>query len=209
MKRSILILIFLLSLTSCQSQTKNVQSNSIVGGPCEGCEGIFEYGNKKLTSSDTLPDFQNNEPKIKITGTVYRKDGITPKPNVILYIYHTSRKGIYERKGDEIGWGKRHGFIRGWVKTDKNGNYSFYTFRPAAYPDGGEPEHIHMTVKEPNINEYYIDDILFHDDRKLTKSVKQNLKNRAGSGVVELILESGILTAKRNIILGLNIPNYD
>ena len=66
-----------------------------------------------------------------------------------------------------------------------------------------------MTVKEPSINEYYIDDIMFIDDMKLTTSKKQNLKKRAGSGIVELISENGILTAKRNIILGLNIPNYD
>ena len=209
MKNLILTLIFLLSLTSCQSQTQKNKLNRIVGGPCEGCEGIFEYGNKKLTSSDTLPEFQNNKPKIKIVGTVFGKDGKTPKPDVILYIYHTNKKGLYERKGDEKGWGKRHGFIRGWVKTDKNGNYTFYTFRPAAYPNRDEPEHIHMTVKEPSINEYYIDDIMFIDDMKLTTSKKQNLKKRAGSGIVELISENGILTAKRNIILGLNIPNYD
>ena len=209
MKKSIFVLLFLLSLASCQSQTTKNQPNRIVGGPCEGCEGVFEYGNKKLTSSDTLPDFQINEPKIKIEGTVYKKDGKTPEPNVILYIYHTNRKGIYEKKGDEKGWGKRHGFIRGWVETDENGIYAFYTFRPAAYPNGQEPEHIHMTVKEPNYKEYYIDDIMFIDDPKLTKSEKQDLKNRGGSGVVELKTIYGILTAERNVFLGLNIPDYD
>tara|TARA_R110002073_G_scaffold72537_1_gene177811 strand:+ start:854525 stop:855223 length:699 start_codon:yes stop_codon:yes gene_type:complete len=209
MKKAIFLLIILASLTSCQSQTKKAQSNRHVGGPCEGCEAIFEYGDKKLTSSDTLPDFQQNEPKIKIEGTIYEKDGKTPAPNVILYMYHTNRKGIYEKKGDEKGWGKRHGFIRGWVKTDAHGKYSFYTFRPAAYPNGQEPEHIHLTVKEPNTNEYYIDDILFLDDPKVTDSEKQQLKNRAGSGLVKLASKNGILTARRDIILGLNIPNYE
>jgi len=198
-----------MSLISCQSQSNKSESSRKVGGPCEGCEAIFEYGQKILTSYDTLPDFQNNEPKIKIVGTVFQKDGKTPASNVILYIYHTNRKGIYEKKGNETDWGKRHGFIRGWVKTNENGEYTFFTFRPAAYPDGREPEHIHMTVKESDRNEYYVDAIMFIDDPKLTTSVKQDLKNRAGSGIVELKTEDGILMARRNIVLGLNIPNYD
>ncbi|RMA56293.1 dioxygenase family protein [Ulvibacter antarcticus] len=209
MKNIIYILLFCMSVVSCQSQTKKSESNRIVGGPCEGCEAIFEYGQKILTSTDTLPDFQNNEPKLKITGTVYKKDGKTPASNVILYIYHTNREGIYETKGNEKNWGKRHGFIRGWTKTDEIGQYTFFTFRPAAYPNRLEPEHIHMTIKESDKNEYYIDDIMFNDDSKLTNSIKQNLRNRAGSGIVELKVEDKILIAKRNIILGLNIPDYD
>ena len=200
-----LIYILILTTISCQSQT----TSKIVGGPCEGCEAIYEYGNKILNVTDTLPGYIENEPKIKITGTIFQKDGKTPADNVILYIYHTNRNGIYEKKGDEKGWAKRHGFIRGWIKTDDSGNYTFYTFRPASYPNGIEPEHIHMTVKEQHKNEYYIDDIMFIDDPKLTNSKKHSSKNRAGSGIVELKVENGILTAIRNVVLGLNIPNYD
>jgi len=29
----------------------------LVGGPCEGCEAVFEYGHKKLFSIDTFPSF--------------------------------------------------------------------------------------------------------------------------------------------------------
>ncbi len=209
MKKTIFILFCFLSLASCQAQTKKSQPAKIVGGPCEGCEAIYEYGDEKLLNSITLPGFQNNEPKIKITGTVFQKDGKTPAENVILYVYHTNKKGVYETKGDEKGWGRRHGFIRGWLKTNQEGRYTFYTFRPAAYPNRSEPEHIHIIVKEPNKNEYYIDDVLFTDDPRLTHSEKQNLKNRAGSGIVALKIENGILTAERNILLGLNIPDYD
>lgn len=209
MKKRILLLFFFMSLLSCQSQTKKPESKGVIGGPCEGCEAIFEYGQNILTATDTLPNFQNNEPQIKIVGTVYHKDGKTPAKNVIIYIYHTNRDGIYETNGNEKDWGKRHGFIRGWVKTEEDGKYAFFTFRPAAYPDGREPEHIHMTLKETDKNAYYIDDITFIDDPKLTKSEKQDLKNRAGSGVVELNSEDGLLVGRRNIILGLNIPNYD
>ena len=204
-------LCFLLVLwicTSCNAQTKKT-TTKLVGGGCEGCEAIYEHGNKKLAPIDTLPEFQNNKPQLKITGTVFKKDGMTPAENVIIYIYHTNRKGIYETKGDEIGWAKRHGFIRGWVKTGKDGSYTFYTFRPASYPNGSEPEHIHITVKEPDKNEYYLDDYLFHDDPTLTQSQRNKLNNRGGSGMMKPGEENGILTIERNIILGKNIPDYE
>jgi protocatechuate 3,4-dioxygenase beta subunit len=199
--------IFLFSiLCSCIAQTA---SQKIVGGPCEGCEAIYEYGNQRLISIDTLPDFKHTEPKLKLTGTIFKKDGKTPAENVILYIYQTDRNGIYATKGNEKGWAKRHGYIRGWIKTDKSGKYTFYTFRPASYPNRAEPEHIHITTKEPNKNEYYIDEFVFDDDPMLTQDKRDKLENRGGSGIVQLILKDGVLTANRNIILGLNIPNYE
>ncbi|MGB5419907.1 hypothetical protein [Algibacter sp.] len=97
-------LCFILVIMSCQGQTKKNKTTQIVGGPCEGCEAIFEFGNKVITSIDTLPNFHINEYKMKITGIVFNKDGKTPAENVIIYIYHTNRESIYETKGNEIGW---------------------------------------------------------------------------------------------------------
>lgn len=202
------IIVLVISFTSCQSQTKQTD-DKLIGGPCEGCEAVFEYGDKELKTIDTLPEFENREPKLKITGTVYKKDGETPAENVILYIYHTNREGIYETKGDEKGWAKRHGYIRGWIQTDETGKYTFYTFRPAAYPNGQEPEHIHITIKEPDKNEYYIDDFMFEDDPMLSEDEKKTFPKRAGSGIVNPQLENAMLTVKRDLILGLNIPNYE
>lgn len=208
--------LFALSI-SCDGQvdnnTRTRQSSThtvkLVGGGCEGCEGIFEYGAKQLSPVDTLPLFEENEPKLKVTGTIFKKDGKTPANGVILYIYHTNRKGIYETKGDEKGWARRHGHIRGWIKTDNSGSYTFYTFRPAAYPDGSEHEHIHVTVKEPDKNEYYLDDYAFDDDPLLTNKATQRFRNRGGSGITTPILENGMVTIHRDIILGLNIPDYE
>ncbi|MDN3724935.1 intradiol ring-cleavage dioxygenase [Aequorivita sp. SDUM287046] len=206
------LFIFIITFSSCESQTKKAEkasSHIVVGGPCEGCEAIFEYGNQPLSPVDTLPDFEKTEPKLKLTGTVFENDGKTPAENVIVYIYHTNRKGIYATNGNEIGWAKRHGYIRGWIKTDKTGKYTFFTSRPAAYPNAKEPEHIHLTVKEPNKNEYYIDDVIFDDDPFLTQKHRERLTDRGGSGIVKPILNGGILCLNRNIILGLNIPDYD
>jgi len=201
-----IILFFLLFATItvvCNAQRHNV------GGSCEGCEAIYEYGNKKLRPLDTLPKFAHNTPKLKITGRVFKADGKTPARDVILYIYHTNRKGIYEKKGGETGWAKRHGFIRGWVKTAEDGRYTFFTFRPASYPDRSEPEHIHITIKEPNVKEYYLDEYLFDDDPLLTPNFRKKQKNRGGSGIVKPYIQNGMMTIERNIILGKNIPNYE
>lgn len=208
MERFFLLIVVGFICIACQSQTKNRQSKNKVGGPCEGCEAIFEYGNKTLTPIDTLPGFKSNQPKLKITGTVFEKDGKTPAKDVILYIYHTNRKGIYETKGGEKNWAKRHGYIRGWVKTKADGKYTFCTFRPASYPNTRIQQHIHITVKEPTYNEYYIDDFVFEDDPFLTDSEKRRKPKRGGSGIVQPELRNNIYYIERDIILGLNIPDY-
>lgn len=63
-------------------------------------------------------------------------------------------------------------------------------------------------VKEPDKNEYYIDEFVFDDDPLLTATQQSSLENRGGSGIVHLRPESGLLTATRTIILGQNIPDY-
>jgi protocatechuate 3,4-dioxygenase beta subunit len=180
-----------------------------VGGSCEGCEALFEYGSKKLTSIDTLPDYKDPGPKLEISGIIYQADGKTPAKNVILYIYHTDQKGIYPQKGNETGWAKRHGYLRGWIKTNADGKYKFYTLRPASYPNSRAPQHIHPVIKEPNKNEYYIDEYLFTDDPFLDENEKASQQKRGGSGIITLTKkQDGSWVGKRDIILGLNIPIY-
>jgi len=206
-----ILFICLAAVSSCNlsGQENRTKQTQLIGGPCEGCEAVFEYGSKKLTAIDTLPHFEQTEPKLKLTGTVFERDGRTPAENVIIYIYQTNRAGLYVSQINAKGWGRRHGAIRGWVKTDKAGQYTFYTFRPAAYPTGSETEHIHLTIKEPNRKEYYMDEFVFDDDPLLTSKERNKLENRGGSGIVKPIKEDQIFTARRDIILGLNIPNYE
>ncbi len=180
----------------------------MVGGPCEGCEALLEYPAGSLKAVDTIPGHSIYSPKVLLTGVVYRADGKNPAENVIVYAYQTNRKGIYARKENSKGWGRRHGYHRGWVKTGQDGRYTFYTFRPGAYPERNEPEHIHLVVKEPETIPYYIDDVLFLDDPRLAEQMKQALNNRAGTGLVSLSMKGSYYVAKRDIILGANIPNY-
>ena len=201
----------LLLTASCPSQhtvPEKAHSDQPVGGPCEGCEALYEYGEARLQATDTLPGFAENEPKLRLEGTVFKKDGVTPAPDVIVYIYHTGRDGIYRKKGDETSWGRRHGMYRGWVKTGTDGRFVFSPFRPAAYPDGSEPEHIHLTVKEPGLQPYYLDDYVFEDDPLLTESKRLKFPQRGGSGISLPMEKGGMLTVTRNLVLGMNIPSY-
>jgi protocatechuate 3,4-dioxygenase beta subunit len=200
--------LLLVALAACaNAQNKN---DRIVGRGCEGCEAIFEYGNRTLNAVDTLPDFNQSGPKMKVTGTIFQHDGKTPAPDVILYIYHTDQSGIYPTRGDETGWAKRHGYIRGWIKTGTDGRYTFYTLRPGAYPGRQNPEHIHPTIKEPGVKEYWIDEYLFDDDPILTTKERARQEGRGGKGIIKPTKDrNGMQIIKRDIILGLNVPNYD
>ena len=210
----VLIVLFVFSgcsQTNTKKQKKENTFNKKVGGGCEGCEAIYEspVPFEKLSNVDTLPDFNDAGPKIEISGIVYQKDGKTPAKDVVIYIYHTDQKGVYPKRGDEKGWGKRHGYLRGWLKTDKKGIYKFYTQKPAAYPGRSDPAHIHITIKEPGLNEYWIDDYQFDDDPLLTTDKRKKLQNRGGIGIINLVSqENGISQSSRNIILGLNVPDY-
>jgi protocatechuate 3,4-dioxygenase beta subunit len=217
MKRLIFLLCWTLSLAfvACSQSAGKKGANSSnskvhVGGRCEGCEAIYEspIPFEKLSTTDTLPDFNEPGPKILISGIVYERDGKTPAKDVVVYIYHTDQSGNYTPGKNAKGWEKRHGYIRGWVKTDRNGLYRFYTLRPAAYPSRRDPQHIHVTIKEPDKNEYWIDEYLFEDDPLLVRKQGEENKPRGGNGIIKLEQGNGLLQATRNIILGLNVPDY-
>lgn len=210
MKQYLEIVFMTLIIVSCKSQS-HTEIERNVGGPCQDCEALLDYKLLNITpkSIDTLPGFYENEPQIKITGTVFQKDGKTPAADVLLYVYHVDSTGKYRPSSNPIGWEKRHGQYRGWLQADKDGKFTFYTFRPVPYPEVQEPEHIHIYVKESNTIPYYIDNYLFESAPFLTEEKKQSEKNRGGSGIVRLKKEKGIWTANRNIILGLNIPDYE
>ena len=209
-----LIMVIAFSVYGCSqssaSKSENAGSQVVVGGECEGCEAIHEspVPFEKLSSSLTLPDFKDPGPKIEISGTIYQTDGRTPAPGVVLYVYHTDQQGNYATRGGETGWGKRHGYIRGWLKTDEKGFYEIFTLVPASYPNSNNPKHIHPIIKEPGKTEYWIDEFLFADDPFLKPAEKNPPHPRGGSGVLTPVNKDGMLRATRNIILGLNIPGY-
>ncbi|MBC5775604.1 intradiol ring-cleavage dioxygenase [Pontibacter sp. KCTC 32443] len=205
----------LLLFTNCNGQAKqdeqtlNTQNGDRVGGPCETCEMIYVGMSETINATDTSAGWQLPGPKLIVTGTVYKADKKTPAPDIILYYWQTDNKGIYADKEGLDPKARRHGYIRGWVKTDKNGKYTIYTNRPASYPNSNAPAHIHILVKEPTLkNEYYIDDIMFSDDPLLPKGTRDASEVKGGSGVVKVTKQNGVQQATRDIILGSNIESY-
>jgi protocatechuate 3,4-dioxygenase beta subunit len=181
-----------------------------VGGGCEGCAGVYEspIAFEKLNAIDTLPDFNEAGPKIRISGVVYQNDGKTPAANVVMYVYHTDQNGNYSTRGNASGWGKRHGYIRGWIRTGADGSYVLYTLVPASYPNSSNPKHIHPTIKEPGKTEYWIDEFLFDNDPLLPASEKTRSSAVGGSGLLKPVMKDGMLQATRDIVLGLNVKDY-
>ena len=206
----LLALLCSLSIPACTQPAATNKQDLKVGGPCEGCEAIYEcpVSFDQLNEVDTLPDFNEAGPQIEISGTVYKADGKTAAAGVIIYIYHTDQSGIYPRKGTEKGWARRHGYLRGWVKTDANGFYKFYSLLPASYPNSNNPKHIHPVIKEPGKSEYYIDEFLFDNDPLLTQEERKRQEQRGGNGILIIKEKEGRLYAERHIILGKNIPGY-
>ena len=203
-------------LISCNERTKgnattkqNTDTKKLVGGGCDGCEIMYVGMPANIKSVDTSAGWAEKGQKLLVTGTVFKLGGKTPAPNVVIYYWQTDNNGYYSLKQGLDEKAKRHGHIRGWVKTDENGKYSIYTIKPAPYPNENIPAHIHTSIKEPNIdNEYYIDEFVFDDDKYLTGEKRKALENRGGSGILRVLPSGDLQIAEHNIILGLNIPNY-
>jgi protocatechuate 3,4-dioxygenase beta subunit len=173
----------------------------VVGGPCEGCDTVFEGMPPKLVwFSRIAPEGEPGKP-LRINGVVRDKMN-WPVAGIIVYAYQTDATGIYPKAATP------HGRLRGWARTDEQGQYGFDTIRPGGYPDSAIPQHIHMHVIEPGRVTYFIDDIMFSDDRRLTPENRKRLAGRGGDGIVTPTVESGILVVTRDIYLGKNIPGY-
>ena len=208
MTRNILSLLLLMIGSGCSFAQESAVTNArLVGGPCEGCEAVLDYGDRELSPTDTLPEFEQNEPKIKITGTIYEQDGKTPAEGVVLFVHQTNEDGEYPRRGGETGWERNYGYIHGWIKTKADGRYTFYTFRPGKY--GRQPAHIHPIILEPNGKYYWLGSYFFEDDSRLGNEQRNPESPRGGtSGVISLKKENGILVGERDFILGENISGY-
>lgn len=202
--RVLAVTLFIFASTVVTSSAQNV----LVGGPCEGCEAIFEYLSETtgpLPSSATLPGFAGASQELELRGSILMPDGQTPAENVILYIYHTNTDGEYATRGDEQGWARRHGYIRGWIKTGPDGRYTFRTHMPGSY--SSLPAHVHPLILEPNGMYYYLESWFFKGDPNYNENHEEG--GRGGNGLVALAEENGVLIAERDIVLGLNVPGYD
>lgn len=203
-------------LMGCNGQTtqepgksNQTKSKEIVGGGCDGCELMYIGMPKEIQPENTSVGWAEGQQKLIVTGKIFQLDGKTPAPDVVVYYWHTDDNGLYSSGNETANEVKPHGKLRGWVKSDKNGHYKIKTSRPAAYPAQDIPQHIHLSIKEADINNEYFADLYFDDDPLYLKHKKKYGKlDRAGTELLRVVIDKDIQIAEHNIVLGLNIPDY-
>ena len=166
---------------------------------CEWC-GAAEAP-RGLSSSVVIAGKSESGERLVLTGRVLQRDGRTPAPDVVVYAYHTNAQGIYPKRGDEGGNAVRHGYLRGWLKTDSQGRYRIETIRPGTYPSRVDPAHVHVTLAAPGSDEQYVDDFVFADDPLVDERYRRRVRNRGGSGITTLTKRGGVWYGSRDIVL--------
>lgn len=161
---------------------------------CEWC-GSAEAP-PSLETTMRLADSAEAGERLIVTGTIFDADGRTPAADVLVYAYQTDATGVYAVRGNQTGNARRHGALRGWLRTTADGRYRIETICPAPYPARKTAAHIHVTLTPIGGAEGWIASIVFADDPLLTA------EERAGRGVVQLRRDdSGVLHASRDILL--------
>ncbi len=104
---------------------------------------LFLYvarGAEPAASAVVVSPEEPGEPLV-VTGTVYGPDGETPAAGVELYAYHTDATGVYNEPNDNT-----NPRLKATVRTGADGRYRLRTIKPAPYPGGGVPAHIHYRL---------------------------------------------------------------
>lgn len=164
---------------------------------------VYDYSEKNLNQIDTIPGFDIQENKLKISGTIFLSDSVTPAKDVILYIEQPNEEGEYDLKFEND---KRYVFNRGWIKTDENGQYTFYTFIPGSYRHSKELRHIHPIVKESGKKEYKLNTLIFEDDPFLTKTCRKKLNKKGITSILSTVKKEDMYVSNYNITLPESAP---
>jgi protocatechuate 3,4-dioxygenase beta subunit len=130
----------------------------------------------------TIPPPANAGQSMELRGRVLQSDGKTPASGVVVYFHHTDGRGIYS--------------VRGWLRSNSEGMYVLRTTRPAPYPRGRTPAHIHAYGLPRGSNQGVVfPGIVFAGDPFLTAS---------DEGIVALTEdENGVLQGSFDLV----IPN--
>ena len=211
MKKALLT-IFILSTIfqiGCGPRTSNADTRQAsISGQKDSCDDPDAdihccFINMPATLTSKMIIDKGNDPgeKLVISGRIFKADGITPYPDVILYAYHTDHNGYYSKKGNETGFQKWHGHLHGWCKSDSKGYYEIHSIRPAPYPNNTMPAHIHAAVKTDKGRMFYINDFVFKDDSLVNPKYLSSIQT-GENGVVNIKKTTeNAWVGKRDIIL--------
>ncbi len=182
-------------LTAFAQQNQNASEDFAERSP------VYDYTEDILSNTDTIPGFDSKEQKIKITGTIFLNDGVTPAKDVILYIEQPDENGDFDLRYENE---KRYVHNRGWIKTDEDGKYTFYTYVPGNDRRYNQLQQLFPIVKAPNEDEVEITTFLFEEDPLLTKACRKRIAKRSNdSRILKPKKVDNLLVAQRDIVLGL------
>jgi len=206
-KRAVVVLSVLLCCGELGAQ-QVTRKERVIGGPCEGCDWVFDAIPATIGPVARIaPAGEPGEP-MRIEGVVRNAAG-QPAAGIVVYAYHTNIKGEYPTEGQSGKAPNRHGALRGWAQTDSSGRYRFHTIRPAGYPSSSAPQHVHFHIIEPGKYTYWIDEMVFTDDPRLTPTIRKSVVTGRSNGVVTPKRDAtGTWLVTMDITLGQGIPGY-
>lgn len=137
--------------------------------------------------------------RLVVSGTVYGPDGRTPAAGVTLDLHHTDARGYYSADGKKESEPR----LRGRLRTSSKGEYEFQTIKPASYPGGGNPAHIHVKASAGGFPEQWPDEFRFEGDPFIRREAAARAATQGTfSPICRLTRdESGVLRCVRNIRL--------
>jgi protocatechuate 3,4-dioxygenase beta subunit len=153
---------------------------------------------KDISSRVRLASKDEPGEPIVLTGTIYKKDGVTPDSGVTLFVYQTDAGGYYHRPEENVF----HPRILGWLRTGRDGQYEIQTIMPA--PEilaPNEPAHIHAQIFGNGMPEHFLHEFWFKGDSRIPE-VKRKLSAQLGnfSPIITLTKDKdGVSRGVRNI----------
>jgi protocatechuate 3,4-dioxygenase beta subunit len=180
-----------------------ISSNLLSAQKAPKTNPIYDYSELRLNNTDTIPDFASKSEKLMITGIIYEHDGKTPAKDVMLYICQPDEDGDYVMKKDKNR--KRYVHHRGWIKTDADGRYTFYTFMPGKNRYVKELKQIQRVIKLPGQPEQEMNAFFFDND-PLIADLTLACRSQVVESMLRLEKQGELLVATRDIRLGNNTP---
>lgn len=190
-----LLLFVYLSVVLSVSQIANAQEKIAFSESPFNNEAIAEL----LGNTDTIPGYETTSNKLKISGIVYDSDGVTPASNVIISIEQADERGDFDVRETN---GERYLHNRGFIKTDADGGYTFYTYIPGNDRRFNMLQQLIAKVKEPNDPPYEIASFLFDEDPLLTKLCRKRITKKGDpSRILKPTLVDGVYVVQKDIVL--------
>ena len=156
---------------------------------------VFSSSDQPETNNWKITIASDSEPgkRLIVTGQVFENDGTTPVKDAEIFVYQTDAAGYYRDEGNRIG---------GTMLTNSEGRYEYHTIKPAPYPGGSNPAHVHYKITGKNIPEQWFE-LQFADDKLLSKAqIEKEMKKGSFSQIQQTTKDSnGTLKCVMDIII--------